>query len=88
LIPYICFETLVIKATCDFYLITSVVECELRRNLAINKWKIRDNLYIINGQIETDLDKLNIKCMGFTIVKEHIHQLPYLPNHNLMTKNK
>ena len=90
LIPYIsiCFETLVIKATCDCYLITSVVDLELRRDLAVRKWKIRDNLYIMLGKIETDLDKLNIKCMGFTLFEEHIHQLPYLPKYNLITKIK
>jgi hypothetical protein len=39
-------------------LITSIVDCLFRKSLATRNWKIRDNLYIFGGQIETDLDKL------------------------------
>jgi hypothetical protein len=89
-IPLLClpFENLIIKSTCDFELITSIVDCLFRKSLAVRKWKIRDNLYIMGGQIETDLDKSNIKCFGFSILKEQINQLPYLPTYNLVTKIK
>ncbi len=89
-IPILClpFENLIIKSTCDFELITSIVDCLFRKSLAVRKWKIRDNLYIMGGQIETDLDKSNIKCFGFSILKEQITQLPYLPKYNLVTKIK
>ncbi len=93
-IPIVClpYENVIIKSTCDFELITSIVDYLFRKSLVTRNWKIRDNLYIMGGHIETDLNKLlnklNIKCFGYVICKENINQLPYLPTYNLVTKIK